>query len=425
MARTRVTMVMGAGVPLGFQLPVDIVVPSTGNITAEVRKDYNSRFQSSPVTIVEEMYQYLMATLPPPTDPFVQPPKPYVHFELLFHVMEMYLTYASVWNGNNKNPDRYPIFAPFVSSAKTYDANVLRSVMSDFILRIMDIVNGYDNYFATNPASEQWYRDFFQKAPWKWDVYNFNYDTTVEQSLIDYEDGYDEIPGQNYKQFLPHKLIANPRDRSTINHLHGCIHFYYDRATNHSIYNYIHGDLFRYPDYKTVRGMYIGRSQSQPTNQTNEELYAGPIITGLRKTDKLICIPYDYYHAHLGSSLLGSSRLLIAGYSFGDLYMNQQLIRMGLVHGNDRRVVLIDFWNPKDIDEIGIEKYVLYKIPSHMQEFLMMMCEVPYAEELPKALAYNNAQNPMYSTNGCLMLLVCGMRNAVVNYHSDIIRFLK
>ena len=60
-----------------------------------------------------------------------------------------------------------------------------------------------------------------------------------------------------------------------------------------------------------------------------------------------------------------------------------------------------------------------------MQEFLMMMCEVPYAEELPKALGYNNPQNPMYSTNGCIMLLACGMRDAVVNYHSDIIRFLK
>lgn len=418
-------MVMGAGVPLGFQLPPNLVVPSTGNITAEVRKDYQSILQSSPVTIVEDMYQHLMATLPPTPDPLTQFPQPYVHFELLFHVMEMYLAYASVWSDNNKNSDRYPIFAPFVAPTKVYDANVLRSVMSDFILRIMEIVDGYDSYFATNPATDQWYRDFFQKAPWRWNVYNFNYDTTVEQSLIDYEDGYDDIPGQNYKQFFPQKLMANPNDFSTVNHLHGCIHFYYDRATNHDIYNYTHGDLFRYPDYKTVREMYIGRSQSQPTNQTNEELYAGPIITGLRKTDKLICIPYDYYHAHLGSSLLNSNRLLIAGYSFGDLYMNQQLNRMGLVHGNDRRVVLIDFWNPKDINQIGIEEYILYKVPNHMQEFLMMMCEVSHVGDLPKALGYNDPQTPMFSSNGCLMLLACGMRDAVLIYYGDIINFLK
>lgn len=418
-------MVMGAGVPLGFQLPADITVPSTWNITTEVRKDYHSILQSSPVTIVEDMYQQLMETLPPSADPLAQAPQPYVHFELLFHVMEMYLTYASVWSGNNKNPDRYPIFAPFVESTKTYDANALRSVMSDFILRIMDIVDGYDSYFATSPASEQWYRDFFQNAPWRWDVYNFNYDTTVEQSLRNYEDGYDDIHGQNYKRFFPQKLMANPDDLSTVNHLHGCIHFFYDRATNHDIYNYSHGDLFRYPDYKTVREMYIGRSQSQPTNQTNEELYAGPIITGLRKTDKLICIPYDYYHAHLGSSLLNSNKLLVAGYSFGDLYMNQQLNRMGLVHGKDRRVVLIDFWNPKEIEQFGIENYVLYKVHSHMLEFLMMMCEVSHAAGLPEALGYNYPQTPMFSSNGCLMLLACGMRDAVINYYGEIINFLK
>lgn len=425
MAKKRVTLVMGAGVPLGFHLPSSLVVPSTANITEEVRKDYKSILLSSPVTIVEDMYQHLMETLPPPVDPLTPNPQPYVHFELLFHVMEMYLTYASVWNSSNRNSDRYPIFAPFISVTKKYDANVLRSVMSDFVLRIMDVVNGYDSYFASSSASEQWYRDFFQNAPWKWDVYNFNYDTTVEQSLTIYEDGYDDITGLNYKQFLPQKLMTNPNDLSTVNHLHGCIHFYYDCATNHDIYNYSHGDLFRYPDYKTARSLFVGRLQSQSTNQTNEELYAGPIITGLRKTDKLICIPYDYYHAHLGNSLLSSNKLLIAGYSFGDLYMNQQLNRMGLVHGKDRRVILIDFWNPKDIDQFGIENYILYKTPKHMQEFLMMMCEVSHAGDLPKALGYNDPLKPMFSSNGCLMLLGCGMRYAAINYYGDIINFLK
>lgn len=418
-------MVMGAGVPLGFQLPAGVTVPSTWNITTEVRKNYQSVFQVSPVTVVEDIYQHLLVNLPAPVDPLAHNSQPYVHFELLFHVMEMYLSYAKAWDGNNNNPDIYPIFAPFVSAAKQYDLNTLRSIMSDFILRIMDLVNGYDSYFSTNPQAEQWYRDFFQHAPWKWDVYNFNYDTTVEQSLIDYEDGFDDIPGQNYKQFLPQKLMSNPNALSTVNHLHGCIHFFYDRATNHEICKYVHGDLFRYSDYKTVRDMYAGRSQSQPTNQTNEELYSGPIITGLRKTDKLICIPYDYYHTNLGNSLVKSSRLLIAGYSFGDLYMNQQLNRMGLIHGENRRIVLIDFWKQQDVDQYGPDNYMMYKIPHNMQVFLMMMCEESYATNLPKVLNYKNTQTPMISSNGCLMLLTCGMRDAVTNYSGDIINFLK
>lgn len=111
-------MVMGAGVPLGFQLPAGVTVPSTWNITTEVRKDYQSVFQATPVTVVEDIYQHLLANLPAPVDPLAPNSQPYVHFELLFHVMEMYLSYAKVWGGNNNNPDIYPIFAPFVSAAK-------------------------------------------------------------------------------------------------------------------------------------------------------------------------------------------------------------------------------------------------------------------------------------------------------------------
>lgn len=46
---------------------------------------------------------------------------------MLFHVMEMYLSYVRCWNGNNHNPDIYPTFAPFVMAAKLYDENILQS----------------------------------------------------------------------------------------------------------------------------------------------------------------------------------------------------------------------------------------------------------------------------------------------------------
>lgn len=65
-------MVMGAGVPLGFQLPTGLTVPSTSNITAEVCKEYYSIFQAGPVTIVNDMYHYLMSTLPAFIDPYAQ-----------------------------------------------------------------------------------------------------------------------------------------------------------------------------------------------------------------------------------------------------------------------------------------------------------------------------------------------------------------
>ena len=77
------------------------------------------------------------------------------------------------------------------------------------------------------------------------------------------------------------------------------------------------------------------------------------------------------------------------------------------------------------MDQYGPDNYMMYKITHNMQVFLMMMCEEFYAKNLPKVLNYKNTQTPMVSSNGCLMLLACGMRDAVTNYYDHIINFLK
>lgn len=38
-----------------------------------------------------------------------------------------------------------------------------------------------------------------------------------------------------------------------------------------------------------LKGMMIGRGRSNEVSQTNEEYISGPIITGLKKTDKISC----------------------------------------------------------------------------------------------------------------------------------------
>lgn len=40
MKKNRITCVVGAGAALGFQLPPNVIPPSTGNITDEVRKPW-------------------------------------------------------------------------------------------------------------------------------------------------------------------------------------------------------------------------------------------------------------------------------------------------------------------------------------------------------------------------------------------------
>lgn len=322
--------------------PKGIVFPSTGVITEEVKKTYRHPIEGYDINVVEEIYQRLMAVYPVDHNIWWKAnKKPYIHFEIQFHVMEHLLSYSTVWEGNNRNPYMYPYFAPFTKSKFSVKHEDLFYVMKPFLMRIMDIVNGYNEYFRQNRGTEQWFSDFFQ-TDFKWDVFNFNYDTPVEQSLVDYEDGYEQVAGDNYSKFSPMKLQQNPRDLSTVNHLHGCILYCGKKIANDDVYDITIHDLYKYPDYDTVKGMLMGRGQSNEVSQTNEEYFAGPIITGLRKTDKLSCVPYDFYYGNLYKALYSSPALVIVGCSFGDLYVNNVIRRMHMQYGDKTRVVIID-----------------------------------------------------------------------------------
>ncbi len=98
--------------------------------------------------------------------------------------------YGWVWNKKCNNPDRYPVFAPFTKPNMGFDPNTLRSVMDQFILRIMDIVNGYDSNIMKEQANE-WYWRFYQRFAENSDFFVLNYDTTIEKAIGTYEDGFE------------------------------------------------------------------------------------------------------------------------------------------------------------------------------------------------------------------------------------------
>ena len=55
----------------------------------------------------------------------------------------------------------------------------------------------------------------------------------------------------------------------------------------------------------------------------------------------------------------------------------------------------------------------------------MMMCEVNWIAKMPSHLRYNGLDKPIYSGNVCVMILACGMRDAVEKYSQEIYDFLK
>ena len=422
----RATMIMGAGAVLDMNFPCDVLKPSTWNITQEVIKPYDDLINDgNKITVVEDIYKRLMEVFPVNSLIWWEKDlRPNIHFEILFHVMEQLMAYESVWEGKNHNPDIYPHFAPFTAINFDFHSDELRQVMWKFIMRIMDIVNAYNEYFRNDNGAEDWFRDFF-KSDFKWDVFNFNYDTTVEQSLGEYEDGFEHCVDRMDAIFRPQKLMENARQLSTVNHVHGCINYYYkDNANDDKFETNIH-DLYLFPNYEEVRNRMIGRGKSNPSAQNNEQYYAGPIITGLRKTDKLNCMPYDFYHGNLYNAMMKNNAMVIVGYSFGDLYVNNLINRMHAVWRGKERIVVIDKWDGSKIlgSKRLLEQYV-QTLSYNETKFLMIMSQCTSIGDMINDFINPDVYKPKYAKNGNLLLITSGMKVAS-GIRDEIYEFLK
>lgn len=153
-----------------------------------------------------------------------------------------------------------PVSAPFTKPDFDFDGSVLHSVLDDFVLRIMDIITQYNDYYKQEIHEHNWYRDFYLHFKAASDFFILNYDTTIEQTINEYEDGYEPDGIQDkFMRFNPHRLLNNPKGLSTINHLHGCVNYYFStyEDSNQDAYTFLSRDLYKYPDYATVRRSYI------------------------------------------------------------------------------------------------------------------------------------------------------------------------
>lgn len=116
MENNRTTFLIGAGTPLDLVLPQDVIKPSTTEITNDVRRVYTDYLtQDDTITIVDDIYNRLMKNYPPDrSNPYVGgTPTPYIHFEHLFHVLEMLDAYSWVWSRNSKSPKSISGFRSF------------------------------------------------------------------------------------------------------------------------------------------------------------------------------------------------------------------------------------------------------------------------------------------------------------------------
>lgn len=141
-------------------------------------------------------------------------------------------------------------------------------------------------------------------------------------------------------------------DMHTISHLHGQICFEYPEFkiedTNNYAFQESHNTLYKYVDFKLAKDYRQRYVRSSDCTQSGENLFRTNILTGLMKTDKLLWNPLNVYHNKLLNSLLKNKKLIIIGYGFSDLYINNLLYQYNALHLSDRKMLMIDYVSDDD-----------------------------------------------------------------------------
>lgn len=411
--KSRTTVLLGAGAVL------EIGGPTTSQITKEiVDADFVEVISKKKITLIKEINEILKSQYPGNTN-----------FETIFHILEMLNAYRGGWT-NSKNSKMYPPFSAFVKPIElsTYEYSFISQSIQKIVLIIAEKISSYND--KTNLKLNKWYENIWHRNSGKWDFFTLNYDTTIEQIVQRYEDGFEDIEGYGFKRFNPKKLLNHSNKITTISHLHGCVEFGYSRYShsdfNLDSYDYTFEDLYKWPSYNDAKETWFGKSNS--STQAGEQIYQGSIITGLHKLEKLNCYPYSLYHSFFASKIANNKQLLVVGYSFGDLYVNQLIERMNIIHGSKKRILLITYFDLGADDGRSFKEkiyhYTILKQPYEEFSFIAKMMNEDYWYTHYTNDDYK-LHNPIISKDGSIMLFIHGFKDAVERHSSVIFDYLK
>jgi len=127
------------------------------------------------------------------------------------------------------------------------------------------------------------------------------------------------------------------------------------------------------------------------------------------------------------TKVLQNNALLIIGYSFGDLYINQLIQRMYDIHKEKRRIVLITYWNNIDLSN-GIVAELIRKhglsTESPMYRFMAVMMQDNNWTKLLEEDLWLQKKYFYESGNKSVMIFFNGLKHAIDNYSQNIYDFL-
>ena len=424
--KDAVTIIVGAGAVLDFDHKG--IFPSLKNITEEVLKLKIQKVAGGERPLLREINDYILGKLNQVGRPEINryiPPQ--LNFESLLHIIEMCIAYSGSWHKEYLSWISFPEFGTliqpdvFLKDIQTYD--YIRAAY-ELQKTVMSIVNQYDTSFSENMSSERWYRDFWKSLSGRSNIFNLNYDNTIENSLGEYEDGFPPIKdGEDYSRFSAKNYYENRRGVSTIAHLHGQILFSEARSFP---FEYTVRDMVKNRDYQTACKNRMGRQQN-PSNQAKEEYVQPYIVSGSRKTEKMTFAPNNVYLSDIARKVVENNRLMVVGYSFGDLYLNE-ILGLGMAaHEDDFRVVIIDKFPSHINSYTSLFQHLAHRCNPQEYTFVSRLAKDGLYIEVGQTefpLIVGEYGEPVVSKNGKLMMCIGGFKDAVVNHKETILKFL-
>ena len=141
----------------------------------------------------------------------------------------------------------------------------------------------------------------------------------------------------------------------------------------------------------------------------------------------MVYAPYNVYLSDLTKKVLENKRLMIIGYSFGDLYLNE-ILGLGMAaHGNDFKVVIIDKFLLGINDYQSFFRHLKSSCNYGMLEFISRLLKDKLYIEIGQKefpLIVKDSESPVMSKNGNLMMCIGGFKDAVEKHGEEIRRFL-
>jgi len=422
-----VTIIVGAGAVLDFEHKG--IFPSVKKITEEVLKLSIQKVSGGERPLLREINDYIVRKLNQVGRPEINrynPPQ--LNFESLLHVIEMCISYSGCWHKEFVSWPALPEFGTLIQPDEFLkDIQTYEYIRAAYGLQktVMSIVNQYDASFGAGTSTEQWYRDFWNSLSGRSNIFNLNYDNTIENSLGEYEDGFLPIEdGKDYSRFSAKRYYENQRGVSTIAHLHGQILF--SEAREYP-FEYSIRDMVKNRDYETACKNRIGRQQN-PSNQAKEEYEHPDIVSGLRKTEKMTFVPNNVYLSDLTRKVVENNRLMVVGYSFGDLYLNE-ILGLGMAaHGDDFKVVIIDKFPQYINSYTSLFQHIAHRCNPQEYSFVSRLSKDRLYVEIGQTefpLIVGKYGVPVVSRNGNLMMCISGFKDAVVNHKEIIMEFLE